>query len=947
MPLPRIRAASGTTALVLAAAIAPLAAAPAWSAPSADLVVNEVYGGGGNSGATLNQDFIELANRGSAPIDLTGWSVQYHSRSGTGTWQVTPLSGTLAPGAFYLIAEAKGTGGTQPLPAPDVTGTIPMGGSDGTVALVNGSTALTCTDADCGGVASIKDLVGYGTALIREGTPVGGASATQSVQRAAGADSDVNSADFTAAVPTPKAANGTPDPDPTCPAEPGPARIHDIQGDTWISGFDDQTVTDVPGVVTAVRTAGGRAFWIQEPQPDGDAATSEAILVYVGSTGSMDVAVGDAVMVSGKVQDYYPVPSGETFPNVSSLSTTEITSPSIAVCSSGNPVPAPELITPDTIPGVYAPVSPTGNIEDLGTVDPVRSTLDFWESREGMNVQVDDARVVGAGNEYGEIYITAKPAEFASPRGGTVNTGYDATPTGRIVVTPITGDAPLADVGSVLTGATSGPVDYSLFGGYGIVATTVGGVTPSGIERETAEPQAADQLSVATYNVENLSPKNPASKFAQLAEGVVDSLASPDVVVLEEIQDNTGPTNDGVVDAAQTLDQFTAAIVAAGGPAYEWRQISPENGEDGGQPGGNIRVAFLFNPERVSFVDRAGGDATTPTTVTADTDGTAALSASPGRVDPGNTAWESSRKPLAGEFLFGGEKVIVIANHFNSKGGDQNADGRFQPATRSSEVQRIAQATSVNAFVKSVLDVDGAANVVVAGDINDYQFSPALAALTDGGVLNDLINTLPENERYTYVYNGLSQVLDHILVSPALSDVEYDVVHINAEFSEQASDHDPQVARLRPATLPACTSTITGDHVGVLRVTTGVVCLDGATQIGAVTVSPGASLLVSDSTLIGAVSVNGAAYTQVCGTTLLGALSVRGGTGPVVLGDGGECAANTLTGVISLSGNTGGVLVGGNRITGALSCSGNDPAPVNGGFANRVLGRASGQCSGL
>ncbi|GIG69460.1 lamin tail domain-containing protein [Phytomonospora endophytica] len=947
MPLPRTRAVSGFAALVLAAAIAPLAAAPAWSAPSADLVLNEVYGGGGNSGATLTQDFIELTNRGSAPISLSGWSVQYHSRSGTGTWQVTPLTGTLAPGAFYLIAEAKGTGGTQPLPAPDVTGTIPMGGSDGTVALVNGTAALTCTDANCGTVASIKDLVGYGTALIREGSPVGGASATQSVQRTAAADTDVNATDFTGAVPTPKAANGSGDPDPTCPAEPGPARIHDIQGDTWISPFDDQNVTDVPGVVTAVRGASGRGFWIQDAQPDADGATSEAVFVFVGSGGALNVAVGDAVMVSGKVQDFYPVPSGETFPNVSTLSTTEITNPTVAVCSTGNAVPAPELITPDTIPGVYAPVSASGNVEDLVTVDPARSTLDFWESREGMSVQVDDARVVGAGNDFGEIYITAKPGEYASTRGGTVNTGYDKTPTGRIVVVPVSGDAPQADVGAVLTGATSGPVDYSLFGGYGIAATTVGGVTPSTNTREVTTPQAEDQLSVATYNVENLDPKDPADKFATLAEGVVHNLASPDILVLEEIQDDNGTTNDGTVGADQTLAKFAAAITAAGGPAYDWRQISPEDGQDGGQPGGNIRVGFFFDPARVSFVDRPGGDATTPVTVGADGDGTAALSVSPGRIAPADEAWTSSRKPLAGEFLFGGEKVIVVANHFNSKGGDQNADGRFQPPNRTSEVQRTKQATLVNAFVKSVLDVDEDANIVVAGDINDYQYSPALAALTDGGVLIDMINTLPETERYSYVFNGLSQTLDHILVSPALSDVEYDVVHINAEFSVQASDHDPQLVKLRPSTLPKCTSTVTGDHIGVLKVTTGTVCLDGARQIGAVTVAPGASLLVSDSTLIGAVQVNGAAYTRLCGSTVLGALSVRGATGPVVIGDGGDCAANTITGAISLSANTGGVTIGGNRITGLLSCTGNDPAPGNDGTANRVIGRASGQCAGL
>src|SRR6266545_6351956 len=93
-------------------------AAPGSAAPSSGIVINDVYGGGGNSGATYTNDFIELTNRSSAPVSVDGWSVQYHSSGATGAWQVTPLSGTIAPGARYLVAEAQGAGGTQPLPTP-------------------------------------------------------------------------------------------------------------------------------------------------------------------------------------------------------------------------------------------------------------------------------------------------------------------------------------------------------------------------------------------------------------------------------------------------------------------------------------------------------------------------------------------------------------------------------------------------------------------------------------------------------------------------------------------------------------------------------------------------------------------------------------------------------------------------------------------------------------
>jgi predicted extracellular nuclease len=100
--------------------------------------------------------------------------------------------------------------------------------------------------------------------------------------------------------------------------------------------------------------------------------------------------------------------------------------------------------------------------------------------------------------------------------------------------------------------------------------------------------------------------------------------------------------------------------------------------------------------------------------------------------------------------------------------------------------------------VGAIRAIDVEANIVVLGDINDFEFSPTVARLTQGGALVDLFTTLPVNQRYSYVFQGNSQTLDHILVSGRMKSIDYDVVHINAEFFDQASDHDPQVVRIKP-----------------------------------------------------------------------------------------------------------------------------------------------------
>ncbi|MBE9007991.1 choice-of-anchor I family protein [Fortiea sp. LEGE XX443] len=569
-----------------------------------------------------------------------------------------------------------------------------------------------------------------------------------------------------------------------------PARISDIQGTSHISPFNGQAVTNVPGIVTAVANNG---FYLQDLNPDNDDRTSEGIFVFTGSLPT--VQVGDSILVNGTVSEFRP--GGATAAN---LTTTQIVSPVITVLSQNNPLPAAIILGNGgrAIPTTVIDDDSISNVEINSIFDPANDGIDFYESLEGTLVQINNPVAVSPTNGFGEVWVLADNGENATgrtARGGIAVSANDFNPE-RIQIDDnlLPGGTPQVSVGATFD-TIVGVVAYN-FNNFEVLPTSLTVTAPSPLEREVTNLTAtADQLTVATFNVENLDPSDGATQFANLANRIVNNLKSPDILSLEEIQDNSGATNNGIVDASQTYQLLIDAIAQAGGPTYEFRQIDPVNNTTGGQPGGNIRVGYLFNPERVDFVDRPGGGSTTSISVT-DVDGVPTLSASPGFIDPTNSAFNNSRRPLVGEFVFNGQTIYLIGNHFNSKGGDQPLFGPSQPPILFTEVQRQQQAILVRDFVQEILAIDPNANVIVLGDLNDFEFSNPINTIESAG-LTALVETLPENERYTFNFQGNSQVLDHILVSGNLLNKldGYDIVHINSEFFDQDSDHDPSVAR--------------------------------------------------------------------------------------------------------------------------------------------------------
>lgn len=751
---------------------------PSTQAVSSTIVISEFRTRGPNGG---NDEFVELYNLSTSPVDIGGWRIRGSSSGGGTNTRATIAAGvTLQPGCHYLLTHSGYSGAV----AGDKT--YSSGISD------NGGIALGMPNG------TIVDQVGLSSgSAFKEGTTLtplttstdrgyerkpGGASGS-------GIDTDRNSDDFGLISPsTPQNSSST----CVSAATPSQMRIRDIQGRGHISPLiaSGQTqVANIRGIVTVIRAKG---FFMQDPEPDADDTVSEALFVFTNAVPTVNL--GDDVRVNGTVMEFRTGGASST-----NLTSTQISSPTIAVQSSGNPLPAPVVIgTGGRIPpSTIIDDDAAGSVETSGTYDAASDGIDFYESLESMLVQINNAVIVGSSAPAGIPVVVDNgiDANVRTGRGGVVVRANDSNPE-RIFVDS-TFATPKVNVGDRLMGSIVGVIDYAN-NNFKLATIQPLTVTSAGLTQETTEAAEAGELAIATFNVENLSPNDNATKFNTLAGLIVNNLKSPDLIAVEEMQDNNGATNDSVVSAVDTFNRLIQAIQNAGGPTYIFRNINPVDDQDGGEPGGNIRVGFLFRTDRgLSFTFRSGGGSTVATTVVNGPTGPR-LSSSPGRIRPADPAWNSTRKPLVGEFTFNGQTLFVIANHFSSKGGDQPLFGRFQPPTLGSEAKRIQQAQIVNDFVDAILAADANANIVVLGDFNDFEFSPPVTTLK-GGVLSALIETLTAGERYSYVFDGNSQTLDHILFSSSLMSkpFEFDVVHVNSEFAVQASDHDPQVVRVR------------------------------------------------------------------------------------------------------------------------------------------------------
>jgi len=585
--------------------------------------------------------------------------------------------------------------------------------------------------------------------------------------------------------------------------------ISEIQGEGHVSPFvlaDGQSVADffatlppdtlsiegdavvTTGIVTAVDSNG---FYLQDATGDGNDNTSDAVFVFTSSAPT--VSVGDEVQVSATVAEFFP---GDT--DTRNLPTTQLVDPEVQVLSVGNALPAA------TILGSNGRLVPDATIDDdaFASYDPATDGIDFFESVEGMLVTAEDLVAVSGTNQFGEIFAVTDNGEFASGLGdrGALNLSADDFNPEKIQIDEDSAvfDFAFPDVNAGdFLGDVTGVVSYS-FGNFEIVPTAdfTATIVSADLAPEvtTLTGDGDNQLTIATYNVLNLDPNDSDGdtdvadgRFDAIADQIVNGLASPDIIGLQEIQDNSGSVDDGVVSAEETLQLLVDAIVAAGGPEYQIIDNTfITDGASGGQPGGNIRTAFLYNPEEVTLVE----------------DSVQTISG-----QGSGEAFEGARLPLVATFEFNGEEITVVNNHFSSKGGsapilgiEQNFEDRQEDVSVNGSLdERQAQSEAVQGFVEGLLAVDPGANVVVLGDLNEFEFVSPVTGLEEAGLTN-LINTIPDGDRYTFNFQGNAQTLDHILVSDSLADgAEVDIVHVNSEFAVTdgtASDHDPVLASL-------------------------------------------------------------------------------------------------------------------------------------------------------
>ncbi|WP_221585719.1 ExeM/NucH family extracellular endonuclease [Microbacterium sp. G2-8] len=768
--------ASGLVALPTAAVAAP---------DGSGLVISEVYGGGGNSGATLTHDFVELFNPTDEAVDLAELRLEYKSAAG-GSGGALDLDGVVEPGGHFLVQLAQGSGGSQALPAPDQTGSLALSGSNGRVYLYEGTGQFDGAEGDIAGAEGLVDMVGYGSAVSFEGAATPSLSNTTSASRAeGGADTDDNSADFAVGAPAPTNAAGEGD----APGEPEPtpdptdepvveATIAEVQGTGDASEMQGQTVV-VEGVVTADWREGGfNGFTMQDPAGDPTDGASDAIFAWGDSARA---EIGESVRVSGEVSEYDGL--------------TEITVDDIVVLDEdlGDVEPLTDWEAVATDEGKHAHQSELVHVEAPFTVTD-NYDANFYGSF-GLAVGEETLRQPTADIDPHDVQAIEQAQRENAAKSITLDDARSTNFSSRtdVPLSYLTTDSPVR-VGAQVAFEQPFVLDYR-YGGWALQPTTpISGdgsdvVTFSDERVENAAPaDVGGDLTLATFNVLNYfpttaeefvaeglgtcttyddregtpiganrcEPNGPrgaatAESFERQETKIVNAISGTgaSVVSLEEIENSSHYGKDRDV-AVETL---VAALNEKDGEGVWSYAASPE-----GVPSDEdvIRNAFIFRTADVELVGAS-------------------------HILTGDPAFHNAREPLFQGFKAAGadddDAFLVSANHFKSKGSGTD-DGTGQGNANPDRVAQAEALVEYSAEVQELTDID---SVFLAGDFNAYAAEDPARAIEAGGFTN--LNYALNGGEATYNYDGQDGSLDHVFANESAMDLVtgVDVWQINAQ----------------------------------------------------------------------------------------------------------------------------------------------------------------------
>lgn len=602
--------------------------------------------------------------------------------------------------------------------------------------------------------------------------------------------------------------------------EAGIKTIPEIQGDAHLSPLLNHRVS-TQGIVTATGIVdyypGGYEVFIQDPQGDGNPKTSDGIKLYFKE--QKDIKIGDLIEVTGIVfEENNHIENGLTGTCIREIEDFKVLKTGLARPTA--------IAIDDIVPEDYFSTY-HGDLNFKPGLD-LSDGLDFWESLEGMRISLSNPRIVGFRGGKEQSDDTKSHLTLYLLPNGNKRRGLNSRGNG-IMADPDTERfnpqiIPLASGPLTIEGNNNNPQGLNIRGNYGmgdIISGRLEGLLsfsknlfgdgefvfnlPEAQESLTAYNQSlndvrleriedrpsinydSSQLSIAAYNVKNLSPVNK-KRIKDTGKMFATNMNCPDIIGLVEIQDNNGETFGGSSEANNTLDLLIDAIPC--GFKYAEANIDPLVHREGGVPGGNIRVSLIYNTEKLEFNSNPLPGPEVDTVIKRD----GSLNYNPGRIFPRSEAFQRTRKSIVAEFGYKGRKLFVVVNHFNSKLSDTSHFSSIWPMVYPTERKRMLMANAVNTFVSRLDRRNPNSLIAVIGDFNEFLNMPAMRTL-EGNSLYNLMRELPENKRYTTNHNGNSQPLDYIFVNRNLKNSPhvFDVLHLNSDYMGRLSDHDPVI----------------------------------------------------------------------------------------------------------------------------------------------------------